>query len=177
MLRPVAAALVVAVGLTVTACQGDESPRATPSTVEAFPDPPHAAGPITVRLRASLPLVTDDDECRADPGNGRLCSADWSTGYRVIETSRPVVVDDVSTAPAADRTSWSTTIRFAESSRGDVRRSQEQAAGLGGVVVVTVGDDVVTAILPGDLSPRRAALLGLEKAEAWSVVDAFSRSK
>ena len=64
-------------------------------------------------------------------------------------------------------------MRFAPTRAARVRRAQEQAAGLGGVVVVTVGDDVVTTIAPADLTPRRAARLGLEKTEAWTVVDAF----
>jgi hypothetical protein len=177
MLPSVVAALTVAAGLVLTGCQGDDPPGPAPSRVEAFPDPPHVTGPMTVELTAALTQATDEGECRADPVSGLLCSADGSTGYRVIETSRPVVVDDVSTAPAADRTSWGTTIRFADRSRGDVRRSQREAAGVGGVVVVTVDDDVVTVISPADLGPRRASLLGLEKTEAWSLVNAFSRSK
>jgi hypothetical protein len=173
----VVVALTVAAGLAIAACQGDDPPPPAPSAVEAFPDPPHVDGPITVTLRTALRQTTDGGECRADPDDGRLCSPDGSTGYRVIATSPPVVVDEVSTAPAEDRTSWSTTIRFADGSRAVVRRSRAQAAGVGGVVVVSVGDDVATVVPPADLTPRRAALLGLGKAEAWSVVDAFSRSK
>ena len=68
-------------------------------------------------------------------------------------------------------------MRFAAASRAAVRRARDEAAAFGGVVVVTVGDDVVAVLAPADLTPRRAARLGLQKAEAWAAVDAFAKAE
>jgi hypothetical protein len=121
--------------------------------------------------------MNGDRRCRPEQQQGVICSSDGSGGYRALGTSGPVVVDDVSTAPSSDHTSWETTVLFAAQDRVAVRRAQTRAATLGGVVVVTTGDDVVAVLAPVDFRPRRATLLGLQKAEAWAVVNGFSRSK
>jgi hypothetical protein len=158
-------ALALAASLGLSGCQGDEPAKPAPSSIEAFPDPPHVDGPLTVELRPALPLMRGER------------SSDGSGGYRALGSSRTVVVDEVSTAQADDHTSWGWTARFATESRGAVRRERAEAAGLGGVVLMTVGDDVVAVLAPTDLSPRRATRLGLQKAEAWGVVNGFSRSE
>ncbi|KQW47447.1 hypothetical protein ASC77_13375 [Nocardioides sp. Root1257] len=165
--------LAVAVVLALAGCQGDETPDAATTSVQAFPDAPHVSGPLTVELRPALSLVFDDRRCRPDPAAGQLCSSDGSGGYRVLGTSGPLVVAEVGTAPSADHTSWRTTVRFAPGSRDAVRRVREQTAGIGGVVVVTVGDAIVMVATPPELHPGRILRLGLGKAEAWSLVDAF----
>jgi hypothetical protein len=177
MLTRVAVTVTIAAALTLTGCQGDEQPGAAPSSVQAFPDPPYAAGPIEVTLRPALPLAIGDRRCRPDPAAGRYCAPDGTGGYRALGTARPVEIASVSTAPAADHTSWGTTVRFSVDSRGAVRRARDQAAGFGGVVLVTVGDAIVTVVAPRELTARRAALLGLEKTEAWAAVNAYIRSK
>ena len=116
-------------------------PSAAPSSVEAFPDPPHVSGPLTVELRPALAADERRPPLPARPGGRPLCSTDGSGGYRALGNRGPVVVDEVSTAPSDDHTSWATTVRFAAASRAAVRRARDQAAGFGGVVVVTVGDD------------------------------------
>lgn len=177
-LRLVAAGLVaLCSALTLSACQGDEEPTSTPSSVQAFPEPPHAAGPIDVVLHPALPLMDGDRRCRPGQSAQLLCSSDGSGGFRALGTSGPVVVDEVSTAPSDDHTSWGTTVRFAAGSRAAVRRARDAAAGFGGVVVVTGSSGVVAIIEPADLTAARVALLGLEKAEAWSVVDAFAKAE
>lgn len=175
MLRRVLVATTIAAAVALAGCQGDDPPRTAPSSVEAFPDLPHVVGPIEVELRPALPLMTGDRRCRPDPAASRLCSPDGSGGYRVLGTARPAVIADVSTAPASDHLSWGTTMRFGAASRPDVRRARDQAAGFGGVVVVTVADSVVAVVPPSSLTPRRAILLGLQKTEAWAAVRAFSR--
>ncbi|WP_028643629.1 hypothetical protein [Nocardioides sp. URHA0020] len=160
MLPRVAVALVLALatgaGLVLTGCQGgSEQPGPAPSSVEAFPEAPRMSEPLTVRLRPSLRRLGE------------------SGAYRFVGDSGPVVVARVTTAPSADHTSWGTTVVFAAGSADAVRRARDQAAGFGGVVVVTVGDDVVASIPPADLTPRRAVRFGLEKSEAWAVVDAY----
>ena len=132
VLTRVVVALTVVASVALSGCQGDEPPEPAPTSIEAFPDLPHLAGPLEVELHAALPLMTGDEECLADPEAGRLCSADGATGYRVLGSAVPVMVDEVSTAPTSDHTSWGTTVRFAAESRADVRRAREQAAGLGG---------------------------------------------
>jgi hypothetical protein len=164
---------VAALALALTGCQGDDEPDAAPTSVDAFPDPPHVSGPLTVRLRPALALVTGDRRCRPDPDAGQFCSPDGSGGYRALGTSGPVVIDDVGTTQSADHTSWRTTVRFASDARDAVRRVRDQAAGFGGVVVVTVGSTVVMVAAPTELTPGRIARLGLRKAEAWSLVSAF----
>lgn len=177
--RLVAAALVVLCAApTLTACEGDEQPGSAPSSgVQAFPDLPHVAGPIEVELHPALALMDGDRRCRPGQDKQLLCSSDGSGGFRAMGTSGPVVVDEVSTAQSDDHTSWGTTVRFAAGSRGAVRRARDLAAAFGGVIVVTGSVGVVAIIEPPDLTGRRAALLGLEKAEAWSVVDAFERAE
>ena len=166
--------LAAAVTLALTGCRGgDDTPDAAPSGVDAFPDPPHVSGPLTVELRPALSLTTGDRRCRPDPEAGQFCSADGSGGYRALGSSGPVVVTTVGTAPSTDHTSWQTTVQFAGGSRDAVRRTRQQAAGFGGVVVVTVDDLVVMVAAPTEVHPRRIARLGLEKSEAWSLVDAF----
>jgi len=169
--------LTVAVCLVLAGCQGDEPAEPAPSSVQAFPDPPHAAGPIEVVLHPALPLMDGDRRCRPGQSAQLLCSSDGSGGFRALGTSGPVVVDEVSTAPSDDHTSWETTVRFAAGSRAAVRRARDSAVGFGGVVVVTGAAGVVAIIEPSDLTAQRVALLGLEKAEAWSVVDAFAKAQ
>jgi hypothetical protein len=165
-------ALAAAALLALAGCQGDEAPDA-PSSVEAFPQPPHVSGPLTVELRPALALAIGDRRCRPDPEAGQLCSTDGSGGYRALGTSGPLVVAEVGTEPSADHTSWRTTVRFAGGSRDAVRRVRQQTAGIGGVVVVTIGSSVVMVATPAELHPRGVVRLGLQKAEAWSLVDAF----
>ncbi|MFC6041826.1 hypothetical protein [Nocardioides hankookensis] len=141
--------------LTLVGCQGDQAPQTPSPSVEAFPDPPQVAGPLRVELRPALREMRDAES------------------YRPLGAPRAAVVDEVGTAPSADHTSWQTTVRFTTGSRVVMRQVREEAAGLGGVVLVTVGDTVVMVATPPEISPGRIVRLGLEKAEAWSLVDAF----
>jgi hypothetical protein len=178
MVRPrVVTGIVMGAALALTGCRGGGADPAETSTVEAFPDPPRVAGPLAVELRPALPLVNGDRRCRPDLAGGQLCSPDGQGGYRVLGTTRPVEISAVSTAPSRDRTSWGTTVRFAADSRDDVRRADDQAVGFGGVVLVTVGADVLAVVVPPELEPRRAAFLGLEKAQAWALVDTFAKAQ
>jgi len=177
--RRLVASGLVALGacLALAGCQGDEPADPTPSNVQAIADPPYVDGPLTVELRPALPLATGDRRCRPAAGSGLLCSPDGSGGYRALGNSGPVVVAEVSTTQSDDRTSWGWMARFAPESRDAVRRARGEAAALGGVVVVTVGGDVAAVLAPPDLTARRAARLGLQKAEAWAAVGGFSRSE
>jgi hypothetical protein len=174
--RPLGGVLAATLALAGCTGGGPDEPEAS-STVEAFPDPPSVAGPLEVELRPALQLLSGDRRCRPDLGAGQLCSPDGSGGYRVLGATRPVTVRSVTTTASEDRTSWGTTIRFAVASRAGVRAASEQAAGLGGVVLVTSGASVLQVLEPLDLTPRRAALLGLEKSEAWAVVDTFEKAQ
>ncbi len=157
--RALLIALVAAAALGLGGCDGGGRPEATPTSVDAFPDLPHVSGPLTVGMQPALREMRDAER------------------YRPLGTLRSATVEQVVTAPSADHTSWGTTVRLSADSRDVVRRVREQAAGLGGVVLVTVDDDVVMVAAPPEISPRRIARLGLEKAEAWALVEAFSRSK
>jgi hypothetical protein len=175
VLRLVLAALVL-VGTGALAGCTDDQPTSGPAAeggVQASPAPPHVAGPLPVELRPALKL-TGRGDCH--PEAGRLCSTD-DTAYRVLGAVRPAFVDEVVTEPSPDRTSWGTTVRFADESADAVRRARAEAAGFGGVVLVTGGEGLISVVNPRDLTPRRATFLGLEKAEAWAIVTAFSRSK
>ncbi|WP_345528109.1 hypothetical protein [Nocardioides endophyticus] len=59
--------------LGLAGCQGDEPAGPTPSSIQAFPDPPHVDGPLTVELRSALPLMRGDRRSR--PAAGRRCCA------------------------------------------------------------------------------------------------------
>jgi hypothetical protein len=157
--RRAAAVLAIAGTLTLTGCDGDGRPEASSTSVDAYPDPPQVTGPLAVTLQPALRLVGDAES------------------YRPLGTGQPAVVDEVSTEPSAGHTAWGTTVRFATDSRDVVRRAREQAASLGGLVLVSVGDTVVMVATPPEISPRRITRLGLEKAEAWTLVEGFSRSK
>jgi hypothetical protein len=159
--------LTLAACLGLAGCRGDEPAQPAepaPSSIQAFPDPPHVDGPLTVGLRAALPVMRGE---RSSHG----------AGYRVLGESRSAVVDEVSAAQSDDHTSWGWTARFAAESRGAVRRAKDEAAALGGVVLVIVGDNVAAILAPTDLTPRRATRLGLQKAEAWGVIDGFVKAE
>jgi hypothetical protein len=176
VLPRIVVALTLAACLGLAGCQGDEPAVPAASGIQAFPDPPHVDGPVVVELRPALPAMTGDRRCRPG-GTALLCSSDGSGGYHALGSSGPVVVDEVSTMQSEDHTSWETTVRFAAESRGAVRRARDLGAAVGGVVVVvvTIGGDVVAVLEPADVTPRSVTRLGLQKTEAWSIVDGFSR--
>lgn len=174
------AAMALGVAVATAGCtdgSGSDDPAPGSSTVQAFPELPHVDGPFRVQLRPALPLLLGDRRCRRDLSAHELCSSDGSGGYKVLGPAGHAVVDRVTTAPSTDHTSWGTRAVFAAGSRDDVRRAGARAAAFGGVVVVTVGSSVVTIVPPPDLKHGEARFLGLQKAEAWAIVDAFKRAQ
>ena len=164
--------LAVPVLLLAAGCAGSSSPpEPGPTSIAAFPDLPHMTGPLPVRLQPALPMVGG---ASCNPGQGSYCLGDQ--GYRALGDEREAVVAEVSTRPNEGHTAWDTVVRF-RSVRAP-RLATEQAAGMGGVVLVVAADDrVLAAVPPLDLAAGKAQFLGLEKAEAWALVEAFSRSK
>jgi hypothetical protein len=171
LLRALSAAAIVAL-LTSCSGAGQGSADDAPSSVEAFPEPPHFDGPLDVALRPALPVV-DDASCAPDAAAGRLCSANGAMAYRVLGESRDATVLEVSTEPSEDHTSWTAEIRFHPASRTAVGAARDSAAGLGGVVLLTVGDRVLMAVRPDQLKPAAARFFGLEKPEAWAIPEHF----
>lgn len=171
---------LVAAALALSGCSAgrpDAAPRSGASSVAAYPDLPRAEGPIAVELRPALPLMTGERRCRTNLELGRLCSPDQSGGYRALGEAGRATIAAAVTAPSADHTSWGTSLRFTSASAVAVRRARATAAGFGGVVLVTRGAQVLAVVPPADLTPRRAAFLGLPKAEAWALVDTFARAQ
>jgi hypothetical protein len=169
----VRALLFVPVALLVAACGGGDggTPERGPASVAAIPAVPHVRGPIRVRLQPALPLVGGES---CTPGYGLYCLGE--RGYRALGEGRAATIASVRTAPNDDHTAWDTVVRF--ETPASVGRASERAAGMGGVVLVLAGRDrAVAAVPPSEIGPARARFLGLEKAEAWALVDAFSRSK
>jgi hypothetical protein len=164
--------LAVVVALLAAGCAGPSgTPEPGPTSIAAFPDVPRMTGPLPVRLQPALPLAGSD---ACTPGSGLYCLGEQ--GYRALGHPQRATVGSVSTAPNAEHTGWDTVVRFA--SARPVRRAAVDAAGMGGVVLVLdPAGRVLGAVPPPDLGARKAQFLGLEKAEAWAVVDAFSRSK
>ena len=177
MLRPAVAALALVAAATLAGCdatdRGGPSSRST-GPVQAVPDLPHVAGPLPVVLRPAL-SQRSSEACRPEPEQS-LCLRDGS-GYRALGRAREATIAEVTTAPSADHTSWSTTIRFAAASRGAVRDARRTAVGFGGVVLVTRDQHVLAVVPPPAIGPRTARFLGLRKAEAWLLVDGFFPSK
>ncbi|GAA1158640.1 hypothetical protein [Nocardioides aquiterrae] len=164
--------LLVLVILLAAGCAGHSgTPEPAPTSVAAFPDLPRMRGPLPVRLQPALPLA-GSDPCA--PAPGRYCLGDQ--GYRALGAEQQGIVGAASTAPDAEHTGWDVVVRFEPGPA--VRRAAADAAGMGGVVlIVDPADRVLAAVPPLDLGAAKAHFLGLEKAEAWALVDGFSRSK
>jgi hypothetical protein len=173
--RLVRTTVSLAAGLMVLAgCSGaDADPTAAdvPSSVDAFPDIPHVDGPLEVRLQPGLPLIStiSKGECAADPDE--VCIIDGT--YRLLGKARPVTIAEVRTSPSQAHTDWDAVVRFDPRDRGAVRAVRKQAVGMGGMVVVLLGDRALRALKPTDLAAGKAQVLGLEKPEAWAFVAAF----
>jgi hypothetical protein len=166
------ALLAVVLVLLAAGCAGHGgTPERGPTSIAAFPDVPHMSGPLPVRLQPALP-VAGGESCT--PGYGLYCLGE--RGYRALGDERRATVTAASTAPNAEHTGWDTVVRFA--SGRAVHRAADDAAGMGGVVlIVDPADRVLGAVPPPDTGASEARFLGLEKAEAWALVEAFSRSK
>lgn len=165
------AALAVVLVAAVGCADGDSTPEPGPSSVAAIPDVPHVRGPLRVRLQPALAMVSGES---CTPGYGLYCLGE--EGYHALGEDRAATVAEVRTAPNDDHTAWDTEVRFA--GRRAVQLAAEQAAGMGGVVLIVGADDTALAAVPPlDLAAGKAQFLGLEKAEAWALVGAFSRSK
>ena len=170
--RVLRALLAVVLVLLATGCGGDGStPQPGPTSIAAFPEVPRMSGPLPVRLQPALP-VAGSESCT--PGYGLYCLGEQ--GYHALGDERRAIVARASTAPNAEHTAWDTVVRFASSR--PVRRAAADAAGMGGVVLVLDATGrVLGAVPPPDVGASEAHFLGLEKAEAWALVEAFSRSK
>jgi hypothetical protein len=169
---PLAALLTVLAIPLLAGCSDDGgTPQAGPTSIAAFPDVPRMTGPLPVRLQPALPVASGDS---CSPGYGLYCLGE--RGYRALGDEQTAVVAGVTTAPNDRHTGWDTVVRFERG--GVVRAAGERAAGMGGVVLlVDASDRVLGAVPPADVNGSRAEFLGLEKAEAWALVIAFSRSK
>ena len=173
VLRTILAALAAPVLLLPAGCGGSDggAPEPGPTSIAAFPDVPHMTGPLPVRLQPALPMLGGES---CTPGYGLYCLGEQ--GYRALGEPRAAVVAAVATAPNDGHTAWDTVVRFAAAR--PPRLATEQAAGMGGVVLIVAPDDrVLGAVPPPDVEAGKARFLGLEKAEAWALVAAFSRSK
>ncbi|MBZ5739402.1 hypothetical protein [Nocardioides mangrovi] len=171
--RTLVAGLTVAAGLALTGCSGGSTePDAGPSSVAAFPEVPTMDEPLDLELQPALRISFDGD-CSQIRDMVALCSADDQDAFRPLGTAQAVTADEVTTAPAEGHTAWTTTVRFARNDRAAVRSARDTAAGFGGVVVAVVHGHLLATFAPLDIDPGTAHVLGLERAEAWSIVDAF----
>ena len=171
VIRVVAAAAALAL-LAGCSSDADQAGPVEPTSVAVFPDLPHFDGPLAVRLQPALPIV-DTAGCTPDPAEHRACSADGAKAYRTLGDPSDATVAEVSTAPSDDHLSWTAEIRFDPASRTAVTAARDAAAGLGGLVLVTVGDDVLIAVRPDAIRPAAARFFGLEKPEAWAIPEGF----
>jgi len=176
MFRLLCAACVVG-ALTLSGCSGasqDNRPD-TPTSIAAYPDLPHFAGDLAVTLVAAL-REGSDGRCTPDDDHG--CSPDGTESFRMLGERQPATVVEALTAPSADHTSWTTTVRLDPGSETQLKGLRQQAAGFGGVVLVMAGDpedrQVLAVAKPQEIQGKRLDFLGLEKAEAWAIVDAFA---
>jgi hypothetical protein len=171
VLRVLAAATVLALLAGCSSDSGSGEPAGS-SSVAAFPDLPHFDGPLEVVLQPALSIV-DTASCTPDPAEHRACSADGGEAYRILGESSDATIAEVSTAPAEDHLSWTAEIRFAPSSRTAVTAARDAAAGVGGLVLVTVDGAVLIAVRPDAIKPAAARFFGLEKPEAWAIPERF----
>jgi hypothetical protein len=171
-LRVLAATAAVAL---LAGCSSDGGPAEPDgsSSVAAFPDLPHFDGPLEVVLQPALSMVTETAGCTPDPAAHRVCSADGRHGYRVLGEPSDATIAEVSTAPSEDHLSWTAEIRFQASSRTAVTAARDAAAGVGGMVLVTVDDAVLIAVRPDEITPTAVRLFDLEKPEAWAIPELF----
>jgi hypothetical protein len=162
---------VLAAIVLMTGCEGGEEPDGEPTSVAAYPDLPHFDGRAPVELASGLWLMADTP-CTPEPAEQRVCAPD-GRAYRLLgEGSRATVVD-VRVAPSELHTSWTATVRFDDRSRDALRAARTQAAGLGGMVVVTAHDKVLLTVRPDAVSASKMQAFDLEKPEAWRLASAF----
>jgi hypothetical protein len=168
-LAAVAAVLTLLAGCSSDGGSGEPDGS---SSVAASPDIPHFDGPLEVVLRPALPIV-DASGCVPDPAEHRACSADGEQAYRILGKPSDATIAAVSAAPSEDHTSWTAEIRFDPSSRTAVTGARDAAAGVGGLVLVTLDDAVLIAVRPDAIRPAAARFFGLEKPEAWAIPERF----
>jgi hypothetical protein len=142
-----------------------------PSSVEAFPEEPHASTRTEVTVQAALMTVAGGT---CVPQQRRVCSADGSQGWAPIGDPSPAVLVEARTRPAEGHTTWTALLRFSPESRGTLGRAAREATRTGGVVLVMEGDEVVAAVPPTDLRGGTAALRGLDQPTAWDLVGALA---
>lgn len=181
--RPASLAIVAALCAVACACSGgsggSEGPDAVPTSIAAFPDPPKVDGPLPAVLQPALRSV-GEGSCAPAPRQGIVCTADGSSGYRVLGQARPVSIDRVRTTSTADHTAWRTEVRLDRADREDAGAARDQAAAFGGVVLVLTPQapgTVVEVLTPDQIRGSSVRFLGLEKTEAWAVVDAFAEAQ
>ncbi len=169
---------VCAVGaLTLSGCSGasEDTRPDTPTSIAAYPDLPHFEGDLAVTL---VPALREVSNGRCTPDDDHGCSPDGSESFRMLGERHKTTVVEALTTPSADHTSWTTTVRFSPGSGPQLTAAQDQAAGIGGVVLVMSGDrddrQVLAIAKPQEMQGKRLNFLGLEKAEAWAIVDAFA---
>ena len=154
---------------------GRATPSAPSSSVAAFPRPPHVAGPLPVTLQPGLRLL---GTATCTPAAGVYCLGD--EGYRALGDHVAATAQEVVTRPSRDHGSWRTVVRFTSRSGHAVRSVAGIARDLGGAVVVLRGRVPVAVVAPPDVRVHDGAatlrFLGLQKAEAWALVDAFGTS-
>ena len=169
-------ALCAAGALTLSGCSstGEDAPADSPTSIAAYPDLPHFEGELAVTLVPALREVSDG-RCTPDDDHG--CSPDGSESFRMLGEHRDATVVEAVTAPSSDHTSWTTTVRFDPASRQALTQAHDQAQGFGGVVLVMSGGPEDAKVLvvanPQETKGKRLDFLGLRKAEAWAIVDAF----
>jgi hypothetical protein len=154
---------------------GRRTPTPPPSSVAAFPRSPRVAGPVPVTLQPGLRLL-GTATCR--PAAQVYCVDD--EGYRALGDHAAATVREVVARPSRDHGSWRTVVRFAPGSGPAVRSTTGTARALGGAVVVLRGRVPVAVVAPPDVrlagGEPTVRFLGLQKAEAWALVDAFGPS-
>ena len=171
--RRLLAVAVVVTAATSTGCDsGNTHPSGpstgTPSSVAAVPQVPHVDGPVAVRVRPGLAVVSGD---RCPATRGQLCSADGRDAWVPLGAGRAAILAEASTGVSADHTSWTTTLRFDEA--GVIGVVAQRAAAAGGYLLVVGRGAVLAAVPPSAVHRGTVRLEDLPKPEAWAFVEAF----
>ena len=151
--------------------QGAREPAGTPTSLPVVPAQPRVQGPVDVTLQSGLTVMTGD-ECR--PGDAhRVCSVDGRSSWAPVQKGTPATLTLAGTHLADQHTSWTTVLRFDERSRSALRRTADEAAGVGGLVLVMVGGRVLAAVPPGSVHGPALVVTDLDKPAAWALVSSF----
>ncbi len=170
------ASAIVAAACLVTGCSwgGEDAggdPAAAPGSDLELVSRPHFTGGLEVVLQTGR-IAYNEDTCQSMDEADRVCDASGEREYLLLGDPGWARIVEARMDPANGNTDWTATVTFSPESTGTLRELREQARGSGATVLVLdeAGDVLLMAPVPR-IEGRRLTYPGLEKPEAWDLVE------